>query len=155
MLIDVEMKMFKGLNTKVVFLQNIIVDLILGFDIKIVFEEYCNHIQKKYNALPGLITQNMPVLLDKLQSWGITEVVVCSSFNKLGYLMSPDSNSYVEAARINDPDKYQLMAMSTLASGAIPAREAYEFINAQNLQSIVFGASSKNHIEETVNLISG
>jgi len=138
----------------VVFLQNIIVDLILGYDIKSVFEEYCNYIQKKYNALPGLITQNMPVLLAKLEEWDIKEVVVCSSFNKLGYLMSPGIDSYVEAAKNNNPEDYQLMAMSTLASGAIPAKEAYEFIKAQNIQSVVFGASSKNHIEESVNLIS-
>jgi hypothetical protein len=153
MLIDVEMKMFKGLNVKVVFLQNVITDLMLGYDIKEVFEEYCNYIRKKYDALPGLITQNMPWLKSKLASWGIEEVVICSSFNKIGYLMSPGVDAYVEAARNNDVSKYQLMAMSTLASGAIPAREAYEFINRQNIQSVVFGASSKNHIEETVKLI--
>ena len=67
--------------------------------------------------------------------------------------MSPGVESYVEAARNNNPDEYQLMVMSTLASGAIPAKEAYEFINQQNIQSVVFGASSKSHIEETVKLI--
>jgi hypothetical protein len=154
MLIDTEMKIFRGLNVKVVFLQNIITDLFLGYDIKIVFEEYCQYIRKKYNALPGLITQNMPRLLGKLNEWGIREVVICTSFNKIGYLMSPDVRSYVEAASHNNPDHYQLMAMSTLASGAIPVHEAYEFINAQNLQSIVFGASSAGHIRETTRLIS-
>jgi len=154
MLIDLEMKMFRGLDTKVVFLQNIVVDLLMGFDIREVFEEFCLHIQKKYKALPGLITQNMPHTLRKLNEWGLSEVVVCSSFNKLGYLMSPDVKSYQEASKANDPGKYQLMAMSTLASGAIPAGEAYEFINAQKIQSVVFGASSRNHIEETVQLIS-
>ena len=34
------------------------------------------------------------------------------------------------------------------------AKEAYEFVNKQNVQSVVFGASSKKHIEETVNLIN-
>lgn len=67
--------------------------------------------------------------------------------------MSPGLYAYIEAAKNNDPAKYQLMAMSTLASGAIPAKEAYEFINQQNIQSVVFGASSKKHIEETVSLI--
>lgn len=153
MLIDVEMKMFKGLNIKVVFLQNVITDLILGYDIKEVFQEYCNHIRKKYNALPGLITQNMPYLKRKLEEWGIEEVVICTSFNKIGYLMSPGVNEYIAAATNNDPEKYQLMAMSTLASGAIPADEAYNFVNKQNIQSVVFGASSKNHIVETVKLI--
>jgi hypothetical protein len=40
-----------------------------------------------------------------------------------------------------------------LASGAIPAKQAYEFINQQNIQSVVFGGSSKGHIEETTKLI--
>jgi len=154
MLIDVEMKMFRGLNIKAVFLQNIIVDLILGYNIKSVFEEYCNYIRKKYQALPGLITQNLPALKAKLEEWDIREVVICSSYNKIGYLMSPDVASYIKAAEENNPENYQLMAMSTLASGAIPAKEAYDFINKQKIQSVVFGASSRGHIEETVDLIS-
>jgi len=137
----------------VVFLQNIITDLILGYGVKEVFMEYCEYIRKKYNALPGLITQNMPYLLNKLKEWEIKEVVVCSSFNKIGYLMSPDINSYIETSKNNKPDEYQLMAMSTLASGAITSIEAYDFINQQHIQSIVFGASSRGHIEETVKLI--
>lgn len=153
MLIDVEMKMFKGLNVKTVFLQNVITDLLLGYGIKEVFAEYCEFIRKKYQALPGLITQNMPVLVNKLREWEIKEVVICTSFNKIGYLMSPDIDSYINTAKNNNPDDYQLMAMSTLASGAIPAKEAYDFINQQNIQSVVFGASSKGHIEETVKLI--
>lgn len=154
MLIDIEMKIFKGLNVKVIFLQNIITDLLLGFDIPEIFQEYCLYINKKYDVLPGLITQNMPFLKAKLEEWGITEVVICSSFNKTGYLMSPDIDSYVVSANRNDHSKYQLMAMSTLASGSIPANEAYHFINQQNIQSVVFGASSKNHIKETVSLIN-
>lgn len=154
MLIDVEMKMFKGLNVKVVFLQNIVVDLILGYDVKEVFVEYCKYIKKKYNALPGLITQNMPHLKAKLEEWGVEEVVICSSFNKIGYLMSPNVESYEQAAKNNDSSKYQLMAMSTLASGAVPAKEAYDFINQQDVQSVVFGASSQNHIQETYSLIN-
>lgn len=153
MLIDVEMKMFKGLDVKVIFLQNIITDLFLGYEMKEIFQEYCIYIRKKYNVLPGLITQNMPILKAKLELWGIEEVVICSSYNKIGYLMSPNIESYLEASENNDPSKYQLMAMSTLASGAIPSKEAYEFINQQKIQSVVFGASSKSHIEDTVQLI--
>lgn len=153
MLIDAEVKMFRGLNVKVIFLQNIVTDLMLGYSVRAIFEEYCNYIRKKYHATPGLITQNMPILKAKLEEWGIEGVVICSSFNKIGYLMSPGIDAYLESAKKNDPTKYQLMAMSTLASGAIPAKEAYEFINRQNIQSVVFGASSRKHIEETVSLI--
>jgi len=154
LLIDVEMKMFAGLNIKVVFLQNIITDLILGYGLGDIFYEYCEYIRRKYHAMPGLITQNMPYLKQKFEEWGIKGVVICASYNKIGYLMSPNVESYIQATEKNNPSDYQLMAMSTLASGAIPAREAYDFINRQKLQSVVFGASSKRNIDETVSLIS-
>lgn len=153
MLIDVEMKMFKGLNVKVVFLQNIITDLLLGYGIPEIFEAYCSYIKERYHALPGLITQNMPLLKQKLEIWGIEGLVICTSFNKIGYLMSPDIASYVRAANTNNPMKYQLMAMCTLASGAISPVNAFNFINQQNIQSVVFGASSQTHIKETLTLI--
>ena len=46
------------------------------------------------------------------------------------------------------------MAMSTPTSGAIHTIEAFEFINKQNIQSVVFGASTKDHIEHTVSLLN-
>jgi hypothetical protein len=153
MLVDVEMQMFAGLNIKTVFLQNVVTDTILGLRLKDFFVEYCEHIRKKYRALPGFITQNMPELVRYLRQWGISEVVICTSINKIGYLMSPGIDEYKASLRANDALAYQIMAMSTLASGAVPARQAYEFINELNVQSIVFGASSRKHIIETVDLI--
>ena len=76
-----------------------------------------------------------------------------NSVNKIGYLMSPDLDTNIKSAKVNDNSKYHLMAMSTLASGAIPAEEAFEFVNRQNIGSIVFGASSRQNIEQTVSLI--
>jgi hypothetical protein len=154
MLIDVEMRAFQGLDVRVIFLQNVITDLMLGLGVASVFEAYCTYIRKKYRVLPGFITQNMPRLLTFLNEAGLSEIVVCSSFNKVGYLMSPDVESYVAAANRNDPGRFQLMAMSTLASGAIAPREAYEFVNQQKIQSVVFGASSARNIRETVQLIT-
>lgn len=153
MLVDSEMKMFSGLNIKVVFLQNVITDLLLGYGVKEIFEAYCDYIKHKYKVLPGLITINLPFCLNKLKEWGISEVVICSSINKIGYTMCPGIEEYEKCIRENDSSKYQIMAMSTLASGAIPAIEAYEYINSLNIQSVVFGASSRKNIEESVKLI--
>lgn len=150
MLVDTELRVFKGLNVKVVFLQNILTDLILGLNVPEFFAEYCEHVRKKHGAMPGLITQNMPFLRNKLKEWGITGVVICSSINKIGYLMSPGVEAYKAALADNDPSAYPMMAMSTLASGALRAPEAYEFINTFNVQSVVFGASSRGNIEGTV-----
>jgi hypothetical protein len=153
MLVDIEMRMFEGLDIKAVFLQNVIVDLILGLGLKDFFHEYCEHVRKRYGAHPGFITQNLPFLLEKLRAWDIKEVVICTSVNKIGYLMSPGVDAYLAALERNDSSAYQVMAMSTLASGAIPARDAYAFVNGLNLQSVVFGASSRRNIEETTSLI--
>ncbi|MBA2919774.1 hypothetical protein GON01_08720 [Sphingomonas sp. MAH-20] len=155
MLVDQEMTIFRGLDVRVVFLQNIIVDLMLGFETPAPFIEYCSHIRKRYGAKPGLITQNLPLLHRRLVEWGIKDVVICSSINKIGYLMSPDRASYEAVIAQNHPADYQFMAMSTLASGAIPPTEAYAYINQLNIQSIVFGASSRANIEKTVASITG
>lgn len=153
MLIDVEYKMFQELNVKVLFLQNVIADLVLGYGIKDVFEHYCEYIRKKYNILPGIITLNMPYLKSKLEEWGIDEVVICSSINAAGFNMHPSKEEYERVIAANDPSKYQLMAMNVLASGSITPLQSFDYINQQNIQSVVFGASSRNHIKGSVDLI--
>lgn len=153
MLVDQEMEIFHDLDVRVIFLQNVVVDLMLGYDVAEPFVAYCEHIRKRYGAYPGLITQNMPMLRAKLIGWGIEDVVICSSINRIGYLMYPSREAYDETFAINDGEKYPLMAMSTLASGAVPPAAAYEYINARNIQSVVFGASSPGNIRQTVSLI--
>ena len=126
----------------------------MGYEVYDVFEEYCKHIKEKYNSIPGFITQNIPRLKNRLEKWGIENVVICGSINKIGYLMSPDLDSYLTCIAKNNKNKYQIMAMSTMASGAIPAKEAFDFINQLDIQSVVFGASSKLHIDQSVSLLN-
>ncbi len=154
MLVDTEMRIFRGLDVRVIFLQNIFTDLLLGLGIETFFVEYCEYVRKKHGATPGLITQNLPALRSALQRWGIKDVVICASINKIGYLMSPGVQAYEEMLAQNDGGDYAVMAMSTLASGAVPPAEAYAYINGLNVQSVVFGASSRGHIEQTVQLIA-
>jgi len=127
---------------------------VLGLGVREFFVEYAEHIRLKYGAMPGLITQNLPLMRDRLQEWGVEGVVICASVNKIGYLMSPSREANEQALAVNDSARYPVMAMATLASGAIPAPEAYEYINRLNLQSIVFGASSRGNIEQTLRCIS-
>lgn len=154
MLIDAEVKMFKGLDVKVIFLQNVITDLALGYDIKEIFQRYCDYIRKKYSVIPGFITLNMPYMKAKFEAWGIGEVVICSSINKGGFNMYPSKEEYERVIAANDPNVYQLMAMSTLSSGSISPTEAFDYVNKMNIQSVVFGASSMKNIQQTVSLIN-
>ena len=151
LLIDIEMKIFRDLNVKVVFLQNIVTDLLLGFGVKDIFVAFASYIKEKYGAKPGFVTMNMPRMVDLLLDCGIENPIVCSAINKAGYFMNPDSESYEEILK-NKP--FRPIAMSVLASGAVKPKEAIEYVcGLPAIKSIVFGASSKQHIVETKALI--
>jgi len=151
LLIDAEMKMFRDLNVKVIFLQNIVTDLFLGLGWKDVFRDFATYIEHKYQVRAGFITLNMPRLVDFLLKCGIEEPVVCSAINKVGFQMNPDIASYEETLRNGH---FQAMAMSIMAAGAVPPKEAIEYVASfKNIKSIIFGASTRTHIEQTKKLI--
>ncbi len=151
LLIDAEMKMFAGLNTPVIFLQNVVVDLLLGLGFKDAFRIFAEHVRKRYNAEPGFITMNLPKLLDVLDELGIENPIVCANINKIGFRMSGGFEAYEEALRTR---KFRAIAMSVFASGAIPPKEAIEWVCQQpNIESMVFGASSRGNIKNTRELV--
>ena len=151
LMIDAEMKMFKGINTPVIFLQNVITDLLLGLGMKDILKAYYDYVKKKYNAEPAFITMNMPKLLDVLESVGIQNPVICSSINKAGFRMSGGMEIYEKTLRTR---KLRAIAMQVLGGGAIPAKEAIEYVcNLPNVESILFGASSRGNIAQTANYI--
>jgi hypothetical protein len=150
LLIDSEMKMFKGLRTPI-FLQNVVVDLLLGLGMTEPFAVFSDHVRKKYNAEPGFITMNLPLLLDVLEDLKIDNPIVCSNINKLGFRMCGGLGAYEEALRER---RFRAIAMSVFASGAIPASEAISWVCAQpNVEAIVFGASSRSNIRSTKGLV--
>jgi hypothetical protein len=152
LLIDAEMKMFQGLRAPVIFLQNVVVDLLLGLGFKEAFRIFAEHVQSRYDAEPGFITMNMPALLDVLEELQIDNPIVCSNINKIGFRMCGGSAAYETALRER---RFRAIAMSVYASGAIPPREAIEWVCAQpNIESIVFGASSRSNIRSTRELVS-
>jgi hypothetical protein len=151
LLIDAEMKMFTGLRTPVIFLQNVVTDLILGIGIKDAFRIFADYVRQKYDAEPGFITMNMPRLLDVLEEIGIENPIICANINKIGFRMCGGIKRYEEVIASRN---FRPIAMSVLASGAIRPREAIEYVCRQKrIQSIVFGASSRANIHETKQLI--
>ena len=153
LLIDAEMKMFKGINTPVIFLQNVITDLLLGLGMVEVLKGFHDYIIKKYDAEPGFITMNMPKLLDTLEGAGINNPIICFSMNKVNFRMSGGKDLYEETLKTR---KLRAIAMQVLGGGAIPPKEALEYVSKlPNVESILFGASSKANIENTVYNIRG
>ena len=151
LLIDVEMKIFRGLDVKVIFLQNIVTDLLLGFGVKDVFVGYASYIRERYGVEPGFVTMNMPKLVEFLLSCGIENPIVCSAINKAGFLMNPNREAY---ERTLSERSFRPIAMSILASGGVHVKDAVEYVCGQlGVGSVVFGASSRSHIVETKNMI--
>lgn len=152
LLIDAEMKMFKGISTPVIFLQNVMTDLLLGLGMVDLLKGYHDYISKKYNAEAGFITMNMPKLLDTLEAAGISNPIICASINKANFRMSGGKEIYEETLRTR---KFRAIAMQVLAGGAIPPKEAIEYVSGlPNVESILFGASSKANIQNTVSTIN-
>ncbi|TQO38582.1 hypothetical protein GQ41_3236 [Arenibacter algicola] len=151
LLIDAEMKMFKGIDTPVIFLQNVITDLLLGLGMTDILKSFHDYISKKYNAEAGFITMNMPKLLETLENIGIENPIICSSINAVNFRMSGGQELYKETLRTK---KVRAIAMQVLGGGAIPPKEAIEYVcNLPNVESILFGASSKRNIENTISHI--
>lgn len=151
LLIDSEMKMFAGLQTPVIFLQNVVVDLLLGLGFNEAFKIFHDHVRARYGAEPGYITMNTPMLVSVLENLGIENPIICSNINKVGFRMSGGIEAYEALLK---QGRFRAVAMSVFASGAIPPREAIEWVCKQeNIESIVFGASSRTNIRGTRELV--
>jgi hypothetical protein len=151
LLVDAEMKMFNGLSTPVIFLQNVVVDLLLGLGFDEAFRIFAEHVRSRYGAEPGFITMNLPLLLDALDRAGVDNPIVCSNFNKLGFRVSGGIGAYTEALSTR---RFRPIAMSVFASGAIDPREALTWLSDfPSIESVVFGASGAGNIRSTARLV--
>jgi hypothetical protein len=150
LLVDAELRMFRGLHVEAIFLQNIVADLLLGLRAQSAFQEFVAYARRQHGVDAGFITMNLPAMSVYLRECGIEHPLVCASFNKAGYLMNPSRQSY-EAAISGGEQRF--VAMSVFASGAVPSHEAVEYVQGfDHIEAVLFGASSKEHIEETVAL---
>lgn len=151
-LIDAEMKMFRGLKTPVIFMQNVFTDLLLGMGFTHALKVFHDHIRETYDAEPAFITMNLPMLVEALEGEGIKNPIVCANINKIGFRMCGGLEAYTDMMAAG---RVRAIAMSVYASGAIPPAEAIEWVSGlPNLQSIVFGASSKGNILGTRDLVA-
>ena len=151
LLVDGEMKGFQGLQTPVIFVQNVVTDLVLGMKLHGVFAEFDAYVRKAYGAEAGFITMNLPRLLDALDEVGLENPIVCANINRIGFRMCGGRELYERTIRER---RFRPIAMSVFASGAIPPEQALDYVCGQpRIESIVFGASSRRNIEQTRDLI--
>lgn len=151
LLVDTEMSMFRGLNIEVIFLQNVVTDLFLGLGMYQFFAEFSKYVKEKYGAEAGFITMNLPKLTEALEEVGVTNPIVCASINKIGFRVSGGLEGYEAVLKAK---RVRAVAMQVYAAGALRPKEALEYVcGLDGVESILFGASSKDHIEQTYQLI--
>jgi hypothetical protein len=151
LLIDAELKMFKGIKTPVIFLQNVITDLLLGLQMTDVLKAFHDYIVKKYDAEPGFITMNMPKLLEVLEKAGIEKIrLYVLQLIRRGSECREEKELYEKTLHTK---KARIVAMQVFAGGAISQKRLLNMLRLPNIQSILFGASSQGNIQETVSLI--
>jgi hypothetical protein len=151
LMIDAEMKMFEGIDTPVIFLQNVVTDLLLGLRAYPMLYAFNEYVKKKYNAEAGFITMNLPLLHKVLLEGGIENPIICTSFNKEGFRMSGGTKAYEAVLAQNNA---RIIAMQIFGGGFIAPKEAVEYVNGlPGISSILFGASSAANIKQTVGLI--
>jgi len=151
-LIDIEMLPFKNHKLGAIFMHDILVDLALGLGCDEAFDVFREHIEKKYKVPAGLITKNVPMLVDSLEDRGWDDYLVMAAFNKTGFYCNPSLEA--TERKIKNPGM-NFIPMSTLAAGAIPPEDAYEYIGKfPEIKSVVVGMSKKNHIDQTVDVIN-
>lgn len=151
LMVDAELKMFKNTATPVVFLQNVVTDLLLGLGMGRVLKAFHDHIQKKYNVEAGFITMNLPKLTEMLMTNGIPHPIICSSINYDGFRMSGGKSLYEQYLK---QSRSRNIAMQIFSGGAASPEESIKYIcSLPNIQSVLFGASSEDNITKTVSLI--
>lgn len=151
-LIDLEMLPFKGHKLGAIFMHDVLVDLALGMDCDEAFDVFREHIETNYEVPAGLITKNVPMLRQRLDHRGWNDYLIMAAFNKTGFYLNPSLEETIKS--VQKPGMY-FIPMSTLAAGAIPPKEAFEFIGQfPEIKSVVVGMSNKNHIDQTVALIN-
>lgn len=150
-LIDLELIRFKNLNIKAVFLHNMVTDLALALGAEEQFKFFINYIKSHYDTYPAFATANFTLLMKSFNKWGIKRPFIMSSFNKIGFEMNPSRESNEKCLRENNVD---VLAMNTLAAGYLNPKEAFKYVfSLPKIKSIVIGVSTKEHAEESINMI--
>ncbi|MDN3668112.1 hypothetical protein QWY93_02030 [Echinicola jeungdonensis] len=141
--LEVPKKLRKG---SIVYLQNIVTDLLIGMGREDILIKFIKEvIQKGYK--PGIITLNPIILnkiLDKVDPKILQDLIVCFNINAEGFNVFP-SLKEVESF-INDSHPYMLMGMSIFASGASNIPQSIQYIKELNLDYIVFGTSKIENV---------
>ncbi|MDA9776213.1 hypothetical protein N9C64_00640 [Paracoccaceae bacterium] len=144
-----KLAMKMGIKVSHICLHNVFVDMLLGTQNGKKLLDSFLVACKAEGVLPVIITQNIKNLMDLEISGRFT---VCFSLNSKGYMVNPDLKSVIseinEAKNNTNRNKIEMWAMQALASGAVDAKAAREFLEKENIDAMVYGTSRQERITQ-------
>lgn len=148
--LQLEVAPFLEVKIKALLLHNVSTDLLLSLQIPNAFSEYSNYV-KEYLKLPaGFTTLNFPLLAKSFRNWNMEAPLVMTPINPKGFDMNP-SKEAVESTIRTYPG--EIIAMNVLGGGAFSVQETNNYLKkSTNIKSCVVGASSREHLNELMNI---
>ena len=143
---DVELLPLNETRKKIIFLHDVVTDLAISLGFKNLVEIFMDHIKNQYGVQVGLVTKNFPKLVDTMNEWNIDIPIIMTSFNPLGYQMNPTQTDCEKYLKHVD----KIIAMNVLAGGLMKPLDSAKYISKLNLDSIVVGMSTVEHVKETI-----
>lgn len=152
-LIEIELMPFKGLDIRSVFLHNSLTDLAVALRLDGIVEFFGEEIRKKWGAVPAFCTLSGACAMPYLDELGLHSPWVMAPFNPIGFQMSP---SREDCEKVLVKSSAQVIAMSVFAAGAVSPTDAAQYVRRHpRIRSVILGASSNKHIQESFDLFKG
>lgn len=138
----------------VIYIQNVVTDLILGIKRFDILESFASEV-RKMGYRPGIITLN-PTLLDYYikdsNELNRSDLIVCFNINEAGFNVFPNKDEVT--SYIYKPRNYKTMGMSIFSSGGGDINKSISFIKSLRLDYIVFGSSKLTNIKSNLSAFS-
>ena len=140
----------------VIYLQNVITDLILGLNNGNKIIAKFIEIVESMGYKAGIITLNpQHVRMNLIKSSRDKDLYLCFNINKSGFNVFPSVNAVQEEIKfIKANTKWNLVGMSIFSSGSsqYPVPENIQYIKSLPLDYVVFGSSKLANIKSNLNL---
>lgn len=133
-LTEIEMLKLKRLKPKVVFLHPQMTDLFLANNNPEPLRTFLTFVKKRYRVDAGLFTNNVVLLLSKLEQWKISVKYICTPINPRGYLMKPSKQEAEQAIRNSSTTFF---AYDSTCGNTIPVEEAEKYIQQLGLKTMI------------------
>jgi len=147
----IEIAPFREFEIKSLLLHNVITDLLISLGATDILQEYYDFTKNSLNLEPGFITLNFPFLKDVLKNKGISPSFIMTPVNPTGFDMTPSRVTVETALREYSGS---IIAMNILGGGSIPIKESANYLKSfDNIEYVVVGASSENHLKESMSII--